>query len=317
MDINLPREKETGKTRGFGFLMYEDQRSTILAVDNLNGAKILDRTLRVDHVKNYKQQKVKGEDGEMVEREEQSLNAKPEMVVGAYSGFMVFLAWIVDVNFSGGLLSSWIDEDESEESVSSGPEIDPEDPMASYLLQKRKEEKERERKKGGKKGKFSKDKHKDETPEERRERKERKRAKKALKKSSKKVSGLRGVEEMLERMNAGASRDDVKWAREREGRERSRSPRRGYSESGSAEPRDRERGWRESQAHRDRSSRSPVDHDREREERRDARYSRTSEGSRERERGRYGHERDYRRSTDAREARRRDVRRDSRSKSPA
>ena len=82
MDVNLPRDKNTGKTKGFGFLMYEDQRSTVLAVDNLNGAKVLERTLRVDHVKNYKQSKVKGEDGEMVEREEQSLNAKPEMIIG-------------------------------------------------------------------------------------------------------------------------------------------------------------------------------------------------------------------------------------------
>jgi RNA-binding motif protein, X-linked 2 len=57
MDVNLPRDKITGKTKGFGFLMYEDQRSTVLAVDNLNGAKVLERTLRVDHVKNYKQRR--------------------------------------------------------------------------------------------------------------------------------------------------------------------------------------------------------------------------------------------------------------------
>lgn len=82
MDVNLPRDKETGKTKGFGFLMYEDQRSTVLAVDNLNGAKVLERTLRVDHVKNYKQPKVKVGDGELVEREEQSLNAKPELING-------------------------------------------------------------------------------------------------------------------------------------------------------------------------------------------------------------------------------------------
>ena len=82
MDVNLPRDKETGKTKGFGFVMYEDQRSTILAVDNLNGAKVLERTLKVDHVRDYKQPKVKGEDGELVEREEQSLNAKPELVYG-------------------------------------------------------------------------------------------------------------------------------------------------------------------------------------------------------------------------------------------
>lgn len=80
MDINLPRDKETGKTRGFGFLMYQDQRSSILAVDNLNGAKVLEKTLRVDHVKNYKQGKIKNADGEWVEPEEQSLNAKPEVI---------------------------------------------------------------------------------------------------------------------------------------------------------------------------------------------------------------------------------------------
>lgn len=84
MDVNLPRDKETGKTRGFGFLMYEDQRSTVLAVDNLNGAKVLDKTLRVDHVKGYKQPKSKNEEGEWVEADEQSMNARPEMIVGVW-----------------------------------------------------------------------------------------------------------------------------------------------------------------------------------------------------------------------------------------
>ena len=91
MDVNLPRDKNTGKTRGFGFLMYEDQRSTILAVDNLNGAKVLDRTLRVDHVKNYKQVREKNDKGEWVEPEEQSLNAKPEMVLGQSVFSFLFL----------------------------------------------------------------------------------------------------------------------------------------------------------------------------------------------------------------------------------
>jgi RNA-binding motif X-linked protein 2 len=84
MDINMPRDKETGKSRGFAFLMYEDQRSTVLAVDNLNGAKVLERILRVDHVKDYKQTKVKNEDGELIDREEQSLNAKPQLITGSY-----------------------------------------------------------------------------------------------------------------------------------------------------------------------------------------------------------------------------------------
>ncbi|KAH9844369.1 uncharacterized protein C8Q71DRAFT_732336 [Rhodofomes roseus] len=184
MDVNLPRDKNTGKTRGFGFLMYEDQRSTILAVDNLNGAKVLDRTLRVDHVKNYKQPKMKGEDGEWQDGEEQSLNAKPELVV------------------EGG--------DESESSEDDGPPIDPEDPMYEYLVAKRKEERAAKKSKKGKSK--SKAKHKDETPEERRARKARKRLRKGMGKSE----GVKAVKELL------ASFQDRQGSRE--DRMNSRSP---------------------------------------------------------------------------------------------
>ncbi|KAI5817709.1 hypothetical protein BZA77DRAFT_231532, partial [Pyronema omphalodes] len=48
---NLIRDKDTGKSKGFAFLKYEDQRSTTLAVDNLGGSVILGRTIRVDHTR--------------------------------------------------------------------------------------------------------------------------------------------------------------------------------------------------------------------------------------------------------------------------
>ncbi|XP_006027598.1 RNA-binding motif protein, X-linked 2 [Alligator sinensis] len=54
VNINLVRDKKTGKSKGFCFVCYEDQRSTILAVDNFNGIKIKGRTIRVDHVANYR-----------------------------------------------------------------------------------------------------------------------------------------------------------------------------------------------------------------------------------------------------------------------
>ncbi|CAG7830407.1 unnamed protein product [Allacma fusca] len=54
VNINMVRDKATGKFKGFGFICYENQRSTVLAVDNFNGIKILGRTIRVDHVKDYK-----------------------------------------------------------------------------------------------------------------------------------------------------------------------------------------------------------------------------------------------------------------------
>ncbi|KAI1400662.1 hypothetical protein F4819DRAFT_487353 [Hypoxylon fuscum] len=49
--LKLARDKETGKSKGFGWLKYEDQRSCDLAVDNLGGAEISGRLVRVDHAR--------------------------------------------------------------------------------------------------------------------------------------------------------------------------------------------------------------------------------------------------------------------------
>ncbi len=54
VDVNLVRHEETGKSRGFAFVCYEDQRSTVLVVDNLNGGTVLGRTIRVEHVDDYR-----------------------------------------------------------------------------------------------------------------------------------------------------------------------------------------------------------------------------------------------------------------------
>lgn len=52
------RDKKTGKSHGFGFICYQDQRSTILAVDNFNGIKLCRRPIQVDHC-DYKTPKFK------------------------------------------------------------------------------------------------------------------------------------------------------------------------------------------------------------------------------------------------------------------
>jgi len=204
-DVNLPRDKETRKSRGFGFLMYEDQRSTVLAVDNLNGAVILGRAIRVDHVKNYKQKRVKNENGEWVEPEEQSLNAKPQLI-GACS----LIYW------KGLLLTKiCVIDDEGAASDSSGPDIaadiDPEDPMRDYIIAQRREERASKKSKKRK----SKGKHKDETPEERRARKEKKQGKRN-RKLQEKSEGVRNVEQLLRSLDR----------RREEGGHRSVSPRR-------------------------------------------------------------------------------------------
>ncbi|TRM67823.1 hypothetical protein BD626DRAFT_424215 [Schizophyllum amplum] len=185
MDVNMPREKETGKPKGFAFLMYEDQRSTVLAVDNLNGAQVAERTLRVDHVRDYKQPRSKNEEGEWVEADEQSLNAKPQMV---------------------------IEDQASSSDESDAPKIDPEDPMYEYLMSKYREEKAAKKSK-----KKSKHKRKDETPEERRARKELKKAKKAKVKSQ----GMRGVEDLLKSLGGGGGPRDQLGRRDDHSRSRS------------------------------------------------------------------------------------------------
>lgn len=73
VDVNLVRDKGTGKSKGFAFVAYEDQRSTNLAVDNLNGAQLLGRIIRVDHVSNYKKKEEEDEETERRKREERGV----------------------------------------------------------------------------------------------------------------------------------------------------------------------------------------------------------------------------------------------------
>ena len=53
-DMHLVRDSDTGKSKGFAFVKYEDARSCVLAVDNLTGSVVLGRTLRIDHVEKYR-----------------------------------------------------------------------------------------------------------------------------------------------------------------------------------------------------------------------------------------------------------------------
>lgn len=49
INFELIRDAKTGDSRGTAIMEYEDWRSTILAVDNLNGITLLGRTISVDH----------------------------------------------------------------------------------------------------------------------------------------------------------------------------------------------------------------------------------------------------------------------------
>ena len=120
--INLIRDKESGKSKGFAFLKYEDQRSTDLAVDNLGGASVMGRVLKVDHTR-YKRK-----DGE--EEEERERGLQGAAVAEEHSG----------------------EESEKEKRPLLKEEIelqklmrehDEDDPMKDFLVQEKKEEVQR------------------------------------------------------------------------------------------------------------------------------------------------------------------------------
>jgi RNA-binding motif protein, X-linked 2 len=67
-DIHLVRDEATGKSRGFAFAKYEDARSCVLAVDNFCGVLVCGRSMRVDHVENYRLPK------HILEKEEDNTN---------------------------------------------------------------------------------------------------------------------------------------------------------------------------------------------------------------------------------------------------
>jgi RNA-binding motif X-linked protein 2 len=100
-DIRLVRDETTGRSKGFAFLKFEDARSAVLAVDNLNGAALLGHTLRCDHKPGYEPPKKKGEAA--VEREAIAagvvLPARPMEPGHAYAGLEVAGAYTLGEGF--------------------------------------------------------------------------------------------------------------------------------------------------------------------------------------------------------------------------
>ncbi|KAF9171194.1 hypothetical protein BGX21_000727 [Mortierella sp. AD011] len=177
--INLVRDKESGKSKGYAFLKYVDQRSTVLAVDNMNGSKIAGRVIRVDHVQNYKVPKVFDADGNEVEPDEDMVN---------------------------NVAPKPIDEDDSDDDSSSESEavddtgIDIDDPMRDYILKKRR--------KKDKRAKKSKRKSEKDDNEEDAESKAERRARKELKRAAKKEKKSKKEKEIKEKKKDEDDKDD-------------------------------------------------------------------------------------------------------------
>lgn len=134
--LNLIRDKETGKSKGFGFIKYEDQRSCDLAVDNLGGSEVLGRLLRVDHTR-YKKKDGEDEETYRIEvREREQLGANNQQ------------ADDTDAEGDGEgrkkkrrkLLK---EEVELEEMLGIKADGEEEDPMREYLIQEKRDEVDR------------------------------------------------------------------------------------------------------------------------------------------------------------------------------
>ena len=119
--IYLIRDRESGKSKGFCFLKYEDERSTDLAVDNLGGATVMGRVLKVDHTR-YKRKE--GEEEE-------------ERVRGLQG----------DLGLEAKGSDSGVEEEEKRELIKEEVELmklereyDDDDSMKEFLLEEKREE---------------------------------------------------------------------------------------------------------------------------------------------------------------------------------
>ena len=129
--VNLIRDKETGKSKGFAFLKYEDQRSTDLAVDNLGGATVLGRVLKIDHTR-YKQK-----DDEVLKDNTDDFRAK-ENVNGTPKGADSEKRRTgKDESNEEGARQVLKEEKELQTLIR---DHDEDDPMKGYLIQEKKEE---------------------------------------------------------------------------------------------------------------------------------------------------------------------------------
>ena len=49
VEAKVITDRETGRSRGFGFVTFEEADSAAKALENLNGSELDGRTIRVDH----------------------------------------------------------------------------------------------------------------------------------------------------------------------------------------------------------------------------------------------------------------------------
>ena len=119
VDINLVRDKDTGKSLGFCFLGFDNPKSAVLAVDNLVGYALIGRPLRIDHILDYKPPRRYDEDAKdadgLAKRVEYVLTGAEGKGVGVYNvtESQRRLNQIAQVRPTGEVKSAALDDDEA------------------------------------------------------------------------------------------------------------------------------------------------------------------------------------------------------------
>ncbi|ORZ33489.1 hypothetical protein BCR44DRAFT_44317 [Catenaria anguillulae PL171] len=165
LHVHLARDRESGKSKGFAWIKYADQRSTDMAVDNLNGIKVLDRVVRVDHAAQFKRHEWK--EGEVVSDEDRRMREIEDIVGGnvapeIWNKSLAEMEEVVARRFGHGAPGAENnkdkdkkskkkhksrDDDYADDSDVSDTGLDPEDPMYKYLKEAKRELKREKREK--------------------------------------------------------------------------------------------------------------------------------------------------------------------------
>lgn len=141
--LNLIRDRETGKSKGFAFLKYEDQRSCDLAVDNLGGAEVLGRLMRVDHTR-YKKKENEDEETFRVDRlEGNGSDGEGRAKLNGNGKRGSDRDEMDDSSKRKRKKRALIKEEEELEDLLRIKEGEEEDPMRQYLIEEKKEEVEK------------------------------------------------------------------------------------------------------------------------------------------------------------------------------
>mmetsp|Transcript_1390 Transcript_1390/g.2196 ORF Transcript_1390/g.2196 Transcript_1390/m.2196 type:complete len:297 (+) Transcript_1390:203-1093(+) len=226
-DLHLVRDEETGKSKGFCFVKYEDARSCVLAVDNFCGSTILGRSIRVDHVEQYRLPK------HLLEKEEELARTGPGH---AYHG--TELANQYDINKGQDLFAPPVKSPENDDAASPY-NINDEDNKHTMTKEERREAKQKR-----KEARDAKRREKEEKRMKKEERRREKRARKYKEKGSESEEDYQRKRQRTKRhhQDDGQNQGNAKDRRsdrylEEKGRERQRKKKRRRSRSRSTSSR--------------------------------------------------------------------------------